>query len=148
MADHREIINALRDAIEAETAVADLLGAGFKQPREGWPRSTPVAPLITWRWTQTPSAIEKPGVDAWAVQVHIFAKRASTCRQISAALQEYFTIPGQLPAGVSSTNYRLTRFRLLSSTEMPGTVRPDKELGDLVLTVQQWAAHTRKRTSN
>lgn len=148
MADKREIINALRDAIEADANVADLLGAGSKQIWEAFPRQTLTAPLMTWSWTQTPKPFAQPGCDEWAVQINIFAGKWSTCRQIGNALQEFWTIPGQVPAGVTSTNYRLTGFRLLSSTEVPGIVRPQPQLGELVLTVQQWAAVTRKRTTD
>ena len=146
MADITELKDALRDAIEADAAVADLLGVGNKKILESDPAGALTAPFVTWRWARTRLKTMRPGRDNWSIDIMIFAATRSKCSEIGEALVNRWTIPHERVTSVTSTNYELTELHLTSQNEAPGTVRGLPGLADMRLLVQTWNAKTRTIT--
>jgi hypothetical protein len=146
MPDITELKDALRDAIEADTDVSDLLGASNKKVLESDPAGALTAPFVTWRWARTRPKTTRPGRDDWQIDIMIYAATRSACSAIGEALVNNWTIPHEHLASVDSTNYALTELHLTSQNEAPGTVRGLPGLADMRLLVQTWRAKTRTIT--
>lgn len=143
----QELINAVRTELKADSTLMAFLHADAQTVWEGAPADQIGTPLITWDWDQSVVDIQSPGRDSWDIDIKIFATRRSTCTTIAAHLADNYTIPGQKAAGVTSTNYRLTQLRLLTSTMVRGRIRPVKGGDELRCLVMKWRAQTRKRTA-
>jgi hypothetical protein len=122
-----EAFDGLRTAMLADTDFAALLATNqsiYLEP-PAVKVSSPLAEWIFRAWN--PADLTSPGLYRPALSMNIFAKTPQLAWNVVNYLEVYWSIPLRRPAGVTTTNFRITHLSLKNAVH----VGPTKLLNSL-----------------
>ncbi|QDV49534.1 hypothetical protein [Gimesia fumaroli] len=99
---------ALWTALKEDSGLTALIGES--RVRRGWPNSTPVFPFISLQWNSNTSIPGATYVGRRRInlQINIYSIDPHLNEQVEGYLINNYSIPLKKPAGIESTNYRIT----------------------------------------